>query len=127
MPRFLPTRSRYRSSWTRRTPRVEDRALISAWHAPDGVLISHDEVAAWAAAGAAAPASHRVGGLAQADARLFPGDALDALGLDEQSRKLYLDGNARRVFGLTGWPLGANALARRRVAGVLGVLPRLGP
>ncbi|WP_067472059.1 amidohydrolase family protein [Nocardia amamiensis] len=26
-----------------------DQALISAWHAPDGVLISNDEVAAWAA------------------------------------------------------------------------------
>ncbi|MGY1895771.1 hypothetical protein [Nocardia gipuzkoensis] len=52
--------------------------------------------------GAAAPASHRVGGPAQADARLFLGDAMDALGPDEQTRGLYLDGNARRVFGLTG-------------------------
>ncbi|MBF6470772.1 MULTISPECIES: hypothetical protein [Nocardia] len=80
--------------------------------------------------GAAAPASHRVGGPAQADGRRFPGhalDGLDALGLDEQAREQYLDGNARRVFGLTGWPLGANALARRRVAGVLVALPRLGP
>ncbi|MGY2026336.1 hypothetical protein [Nocardia gipuzkoensis] len=102
-------------------------ARISAWHAPDGVLISNDEVAAWAAEAPQRLLSHRVGGSAQADARLFPGDALDALGLDEQNRELYLDGNARRVFGLTGWPLGANALARRRVAGVLGVLPRLGP
>ncbi|WP_330229460.1 amidohydrolase family protein [Nocardia sp. NBC_00508] len=29
-------------------------------------------------------------------------DGLDALGLDDETRELYLDGNARRVFGLTG-------------------------
>jgi predicted TIM-barrel fold metal-dependent hydrolase len=27
-------------------------------------------------------------------------EALDSLGLDEESSELYLDGNARRVFGL---------------------------
>ncbi|MGY2120539.1 hypothetical protein ACW9HJ_03725 [Nocardia gipuzkoensis] len=106
-----------------------DRARISAWPAPDGVLISNDEVAAWAA-----EAPQRPLPIASVDLRKpMPAaspvalDGLDALGLDEQARELYLDGNARRVFGLTGWPLGANALARRRVAGVLGVLPRLGP
>lgn len=41
-----------------------DQALISAWHAPDGVLISNDEVAAWAA-----EATERLFPLASVDLR----------------------------------------------------------
>ncbi|NQE67677.1 hypothetical protein NG2371_02131 [Nocardia gamkensis] len=46
---------------------------------------------------------------------IFPQHALDglaALGLDDETRSLYLDGNARRVFGLAGRP---NRMAACRV------------
>ncbi|MGY1956949.1 hypothetical protein [Nocardia gipuzkoensis] len=103
-----------------------DRALISAWPAPDGVLISNGEVAA-----RAAEAPQRLLPIASVDLRK-PMPASSPVthwtpSVWTSRRASCLDGNARRVSGLTGWPLGANALARRRVAGVLGVLPRLGP
>jgi len=67
-----------------------DRALISAWHGPAGPLIDNDEVAAFLFG-----SNHPM--IAPAHAL----EGLEELGLDEETRKLYLGGNAERVVGLS--------------------------